>query len=88
MELDLRTANEIVGHLHPVARISVRGRSMRRRCFAGTEQRLILPAFGSFTGGLNVRDLTFAKLLGADFLAHMLGTDRPYSFAAAHCVSD
>jgi hypothetical protein len=47
-----------------------------------------MPAFGAFAGGLNVRDLTFAKLLGADFLAHMLGAERPHTFAAAHCLPD
>jgi DNA ligase-associated metallophosphoesterase len=80
--------NEIVGHFHPVARISLRGRSMRRRCFVSSRGRLVMPAFGAFAGGLNVRDLTFAKLLGADFLAHMLGAERPHTFAAAHCLPD
>lgn len=80
--------NEIVGHFHPIARISVRGRTVRRRCFVSSDHRLILPAFGSLTGGFNIRDLTFAKLVGAHFMAHMLGTDRLYSFAAAHCLPD
>jgi DNA ligase-associated metallophosphoesterase len=80
--------NEIVGHFHPVARISVRGRSMRRRCFVSSQERLVMPAFGAFAGGLNIRDLTFAKVLGRNFLSHLLGTERPYAFAAAHCLPD
>jgi len=47
---------EIAGHLHPCARIVHRGRSVRRRCFASDGHRLVMPAFGSFTGSLNVPD--------------------------------
>ena len=79
---------EIVGHFHPVARVSVRGRSVRRRCFAGSTTRLVMPAFGAFTGGFNIRNEVFADILGVDFLAHLLGTERLYSFAAAHCLAD
>lgn len=79
---------EIVGHYHPVAKVSVRGRSLRRRCFAGSDTRLVMPAFGAFTGGFNIRNDVFSDILGADFLAHLLGTERLYSFAAAHCLAD
>ncbi|HRF08170.1 MAG TPA: ligase-associated DNA damage response endonuclease PdeM [Xanthobacteraceae bacterium] len=82
------TELEVIGHFHPVARVSVRGRTLRRRCFASSERRLVLPAFGSFTGGFNIRDLSFASLMGGDFFAHMLGGERLFSFAAAHCLPD
>ena len=79
-------AGEIAGHLHPVARVSHRGRAVSRRCFAADEKRLVMPAFGAFTGGLNVRDAAFADLFGTlAFTAHMLGEERLYSFAARHC---
>jgi DNA ligase-associated metallophosphoesterase len=79
---------EVVGHYHPVARVPVRGRTVRRRCFASSDQRLVMPAFGSLTGGFNIRDVTFAGLMGGDFFAHMLGSGRLFSFAAAHCLPD
>lgn len=82
------TELEVIGHFHPVARVSVRGRTLRRRCFASSERRLVLPAFGSLTGGFNIRDLSFASLMGGDFFAHMLGGERLFSFAAAHCLPD
>ena len=47
---------EIAGHLHPVARVNGRGRTVSRRCFAGDGARLVMPAFGAYAGGLNVRD--------------------------------
>ncbi len=80
---------EVCGHLHPVARISQRGRTVSRRCFAADKTRMVMPAFGAFTGGLNVRDAAFAGLFGTfAFTAHMLGTDRLYAFAAKRCLAD
>ena len=73
---------EIAGHLHPCARIVQRGRSVRRRCFAADGRRMIMPAFGSYTGSLNVLDRAFAGLFHRDGLtAYMLGTDRTYAIA-------
>ncbi len=70
---------EIAGHLHPCARVIGRGRSVRRPCFAGDGYRLIMPAFGAYTGGLNVRDRAFAGLFADDtFRVFMLGDDRVY----------
>ena len=80
---------EIAGHLHPVARVSHRGRAVSRRCFAADATRMVMPAFGAFTGGLNIRDAAFADLFGTlKFTAHMLGEDRLYSFAAKRCLPD
>ena len=80
---------EIAGHLHPVARVAHRGRAVSRRCFAADKTRLVMPAFGAFTGGLNIRDAAFADLFGTlSFTAHMLGEDRLYAFAAKRCLPD
>ena len=56
---------EIAGHLHPLACIVQRGRALRRRCFAGDGRRLVMPAFGSYAGGLNVRHRAIASLFPA-----------------------
>jgi DNA ligase-associated metallophosphoesterase len=73
------TPGEIAGHLHPGARLVARGRSVRRRCFAGDGRRLIMPAFGAYTGMLNVLDRAYAGLFDADGLfACMLGRQRVY----------
>ncbi len=69
-------AGEIAGHLHPCARVSGRGRSVRRRCFAFDGERLVMPAFGAFTGGLNVRDRAFAPLFPEGVTALVLGKER------------
>jgi uncharacterized protein len=81
--------SEICGHLHPVARIAQRGRTVRRRCFAADKNRMVMPAFGAFTGGLNVRAAAFADVFGTlAFTAHMLGEGRLYAFAAKRCLAD
>jgi uncharacterized protein len=75
---------EIAGHLHPGARIVRRGRSVRRACFASDGLRLVMPAFGAFTGSLNVLDRAYAGLFLWDrFRAYMLGADRVYPVARA-----
>jgi DNA ligase-associated metallophosphoesterase len=80
---------EIAGHLHPVARVVQRGRTTSRRCFAGDGRRLVMPAFGAYTGGLNVRDRAFADVFGTlAFTAHMLGERRLYAIAARRCLAD
>ena len=83
------TPGEVAGHLHPVARVSHRGRAVSRRCFAADALRMVMPAFGAFAGGLNIRDAAFADLFGTlSFTAHMLGDGRLYSFGAKHCMAD
>jgi uncharacterized protein len=80
---------EIAGHLHPQARIARRGRAVSRRCFASDGKRLVMPAFGAYAGGLNVRDRAIVALFGAlSFTAHMLSERRIYAVAAVRCLAD
>ena len=80
---------EIAGHLHPLARVARRGRAVSRRCFASDGRRLVMPAFGAYAGGLNVRDRAIVSLFGAlSFTAHLLGAGRLYAVPAARCLSD
>jgi uncharacterized protein len=67
---------EVSGHLHPSARITALGRSVRRRCFVTDGERLVLPAFGAYAGGLNVRDAAFAGLFARPPLVVALGPQR------------
>ena len=72
-------AGEAAGHLHPCARVSHRGLSVRRRCFVTDGTRIVLPAFGSFTGGLNVRDVAYAALFETPPVAVALGKERVHA---------
>jgi DNA ligase-associated metallophosphoesterase len=79
-------AGEIAGHLHPKARVSTRGRSTERRCFASDGERAVMPAFGAFTGGLSIRDAAFARIFQTPgFVAHVLGDSRVHAIAASRC---
>ena len=70
------TAFEIAGHLHPAAKVRMRGRALRRRCFALSSRRCVMPAMGAYAGGLNLRDSVFRPLLNEGFSAHLLGDAR------------
>jgi len=74
--------HEVAGHLHPAARISLYGHTLRRPCFAGNGRRMILPAFGAYAGGLNVLDAAFEPLFGCDgFNVCMMGHEGLYPVA-------
>ena len=55
---------ELSGHFHPKLRLTLRGRQVARRCFVMSEAKLILPAFGALTGGLDVDSPAIARAIG------------------------
>ena len=71
---------EISGHFHPKLRLATRGRNVARACFAGDDRRLILPAFGSLTGGLDVGDPAIARNFPGDYCAMLVAQGRLLSF--------
>ena len=73
---------EVSGHFHPRAALNWRGRRLGGRCFIGDDRRLILPAFGAYAGGLDVRDPAIAGLFGQRTRIHILGQSRLHSFMA------
>jgi hypothetical protein len=65
---------EIAGHLHPAAALSQRGRRIRCKCFVADAHRIVMPAFGSYTGSLSVSADAFAPLFAPDnYHVWMLG---------------
>jgi len=72
---------EVAGHLHPAATVTRRGLSVRRRCFVSDGTRLLLPAFGAYAGGLDVRDQAIASLFKEAFAVYALGRERVYAVA-------
>ncbi|CAH1677903.1 Putative phosphoesterase [Hyphomicrobiales bacterium] len=84
---DCRVPFELAGHLHPVAKVASRGQVVRRRCFAVGAERCVLPAFGAYAGGLNVRNEAFAPLFPNGMTAHVLGR-RTFAIAAPQLLPD
>lgn len=81
---------EIAGHLHPAARLVRDGYCLRRPCFVSNRRRAVMPAFGAFTGGLNVLDAAFAPVFGtaATLGVLMLGTEGIYPVPLRHLAAD
>jgi DNA ligase-associated metallophosphoesterase len=73
---------EVAGHLHPAAAVHARGHRIRCRCFVGDHRRIIMPAFGSYTGALNVRADAFVGLF-EDYHVWMLGSSAIHRFPAS-----
>ncbi len=78
---------EIAGHLHPCARVISEGRSLRRRCFAVGEDRMIMPAMGAYTGGLNILDEAYAPVFTKP-VAWVMGAEGVYPIASENLAPD
>ncbi len=74
---------EVSGHYHPKASLQWRGRRLAGRCFVHDERRLILPAFGAYAGGLDVRDPALRRLFATDPAVHLITRDRVTSLRRA-----
>lgn len=74
---------ELSGHFHPKLRINHRGRQISRRCFVATDRKLILPAFGSLTGGLDAAHPEIVRAVGARAEALVPLADRLLRFPLA-----
>lgn len=65
---------EVTGHYHPKATLSLRGRCVTRACFLFDDTRLILPAYGAFTGGLSCHDPALSRLMSHGAQAILTGS--------------
>jgi DNA ligase-associated metallophosphoesterase len=73
-------AAEIAGHLHPKARVATRAGEVARPCFITDGRKMILPAFGAYTGGLDIRAPAIAGHFPDGGHAWLLGTNRVFGF--------
>ncbi len=74
---------ELSGHFHPKLRIQHRGRQVSRRCFVATTRKLILPAFGALTGGLDAAHPEIVRAVGPRAEALVPVADRLLRFPLA-----
>ena len=77
------TRPELSGHFHPKLRIHLRGRLVSRRCFVATARKLILPAFGALTGGLDAHHPEIVRAVGEGAEALVPVRDRLLRFPIA-----
>ena len=71
-------SGEISGHYHPKASLTTRARRITRAAFLSDRDRIIMPAYGTYTGGLRSHDATLTALMRPDALAILTGP-RPYA---------
>jgi len=74
---------EISGHFHPKLRVNLRGRRVSRRCFVASAAKIIMPAFGSLTGGLDAHHPEIIGQVGAKAAALVPVSDRLLRFPLA-----
>lgn len=78
-----RVSGELTGHFHPKACVEVRGARVSRPCFVADGYRILLPALGAYTGGLDVADDAVAELFPRGGRVFLLGRERLFSFPYA-----
>ena len=76
-------SGEVAGHWHPKATVRMHGRKVSRPCFATDGRRLILPAFGVYTGGFDLLTPVLRQMFGEGLLALMLARDVVHAVPAA-----
>ena len=74
---------EISGHFHPKLRLTINGRRISRRCFVASDRKLILPAFGALTGGLDARHPEIVRAISGEAFALVPVADRLLRFPLA-----
>ena len=74
---------EMSGHFHPKFRMTTKGRSVSRRCYVLSETKLILPAYGALTGGLDAAHPEILRKVGPHAAALVPVTDRLLRFPIA-----
>jgi uncharacterized protein len=74
---------EISGHFHPKLRLSLKGRRVSRRCFVASARKIIMPAFGSLTGGLDAHHPEILGSVGGNAAALVPVSDRLLRFPLA-----
>ena len=77
------TRPEMSGHFHPKLRVHLRGRQVSRRCFVVSANKIIMPAFGALTGGLDAHHPEIMRSVGTDAAALVPVSDRLLRFPLA-----
>ena len=75
-----KNINQISGHFHPVATIKVSSKKVTTKCLIHTNNHIILPSFGEFTGGLNIHDPVLKPFINEDSYIYFLTKKSIYKF--------
>ncbi|MDC0548906.1 ligase-associated DNA damage response endonuclease PdeM [Alphaproteobacteria bacterium] len=81
-EAVLEKKYQISGHFHPVASLKIDSKKITEKCLIHSENYLIMPAFGEFTGGLNINNPVFKPFLNRNYYIYFLTKKSVYKFAS------
>ena len=76
-----KNINQISGHFHPVASIKVSSKKITGKCLIHSNNHIILPSFGEFTGGLNINDPVLKSFISEDYNIYFLTKKSIYKFS-------
>ena len=81
-EAVLEKKYQISGHFHPVASLKINSKKITEKCLIHSENHIIMPAFGEFTGGLNINNPVFKPFLNSNYYIYFLTKKSVYKFAS------
>jgi len=81
-EAALEKKYQISGHFHPVASLKINSKQITEKCLIHSENHIIMPAFGEFTGGLNINNPVFKPFLNRNYYIYFLTKKSVYKFAS------
>ena len=76
-----KNINQISGHFHPVASIKVSSKKITSKCLIHSNNHIILPSFGEFTGGLNINDPVLKPFISEDYNIYFSTKKSIYKFS-------
>ena len=81
-EAVLEKKYQISGHFHPVASLKINSKQITEKCLIHSENHIIMPSFGEFTGGLNINNPVFKPFLNRNYYIYFLTKKSVYKFAS------
>ena len=81
-EAVLEKKYQISGHFHPVASLKINSKKITEKCLIHSENHIIMPAFGEFTGGFNINNPVFKPFLNSNYYIYFLTKKSVYKFAS------
>ena len=80
-EAVLEKKYQISGHFHPVASLKINSKQITEKCLIHSENHIIMPAFGEFTGGLNIKNPVFKHFINNESFIYFLTKKSVYKFS-------
>ena len=71
----------VFGHYHPKVRLKINSRGIWTPCFIANKEKLLMPSYGYFTGGLSIKSLEIQRLFEPEYEIYPLTKEKVYKLA-------